>query len=78
MDKDNISQQTDEIVKKLSLVKDEFIRSKNELKVSIRRDIIITQLKDILVNNPDFPSLKNALEELIGELQMWNYKEEDK
>lgn len=73
---DNMSEQAKEIVNRLSLVKEEFIRDKEELKLSIRRDVIITQLKDILVNNVDIHSLRNAIEELIQELQIWNYSGE--
>lgn len=73
----NITEQEKEIVNKLNLVKEEFIKNKQELKLSVRKDVIITELKDLLVNNSDFYSLKNGIEELISQLEIWNKEDAD-
>lgn len=56
------------IVEKLLLVKDEYIKTKDELAVSIRRDIVKAELKDILLSNGTYPELKSAIEDYITKL----------
>lgn len=56
------------IVEKLLLVKDEYIKTKDELAVSIRRDIVKAELKDILSSNGTYPELKSAIEDYIAKL----------
>lgn len=65
---DNINKEAQEIVNKLTLVRDEFIKNKEELSVSIRKDIVCANLKDLLKNNTDYNSLKNGIEKYIQQL----------
>lgn len=65
---DNINKEAQEIVNKLTLVRDEFIKNKEELSVSIRKDIVCANLKDLLKNNTDYNSLKNDIEKYIQQL----------
>lgn len=56
------------LVQGLTIIKDEFIRNKEELKVSKRKDIVAVELKSILDSNSDFNSLKTAIQEYINDL----------
>ncbi len=56
------------LVKGLTIVKDEFFRNKEELKMSKRKDVIAVELKTILDNNSDYYSLKTALTTYIDNL----------
>lgn len=56
------------LVQGLTIIKDEFIRNKEELKVSKRKDVVAVELKSILDSNSDFNSLKTAIQEYIGDL----------
>lgn len=56
------------LVQGLTIIKDEFIRNKEELKVSRRKDVVAVELKSILDNNSDFNSLKTAIQEYIDDL----------
>lgn len=49
----------------------------NELKVSIRRDVVAVELKDILTNNPDNYSLRASLESYIQNLYKLSDKEDE-
>lgn len=74
---DNINQEAQEMVNKLTIIRDEFIKNKEELSVSVRKDIICANLKDLLKNNRDYDSLKLGLENFITELLNFK-KEKDK
>lgn len=74
---DNINQEAQEMVNKLTIIRDEFIKNKEELSVSVRKDIICANLKDLLKNNKDYDSLKLGLENFITELLNFK-KEKDK
>lgn len=63
-----------QLVNSLKDFRQAYINMSNELKVSIRRDVVAVELKDILTNNPDNYSLRAALESYIQNL----YKLEDK
>ena len=56
------------LVQGLTIIKDEFIRNKEELKVSKRKDVVAVELKSILDSNSDFNSLKTAIQEYINDL----------
>lgn len=56
------------LVQGLTIIKDEFIRNKEELKVSKRKDVVAVELKSILDSNSDFNSLKTAIQEYIDDL----------
>ena len=68
MENESLKAQADNIIKQLTAVKEEFVRNKEELAVSIRKDIVSIELKSILVENTDYYSLKNALETYIENL----------
>lgn len=59
---------TDNIIEKLLLVKDEYIKTKDELALSIRKDVVKVELKDILISNATYPELKSAIENYIEKL----------
>ena len=54
-----------------------YINMSNELKVSIRRDVVAVELKDILTNNPDNYSLRASLESYIQNLYKLSDKEDE-
>lgn len=56
------------LVKGLNLVKEEFIKSKDELKVSIRKDVVAVELKSIIDKTDNYLNLKAALENYITDL----------
>ena len=64
----NLEEQEKELINKLSMFRDAFKAQTIDLKCSIRRDLVAAELKDILVSNADFHSLKNAIEEYIKSL----------
>lgn len=63
-----------QLVNSLKNFRQAYINMSNELKVSIRRDVVAVELKDILTNNPDNYSLRASLESYIQNL----YKLSDK
>lgn len=65
----NIDELSNELVQSLQLVKDDYIKCKKELNYSIRKDIIITSLKDVIYNNKDYNSLKDGIINLINALK---------
>lgn len=76
----NFDELTNKFVNDLTLVKEEFIKDKQELAVSIRKDVIAVQLKELLNSNTDYYNLKSALEMYIQNLYKLNKEEsnEDK
>ena len=56
------------LVKGLSIVKEEFFKNKDELKVSIRKDIVAVELKAIIEKTDNYLNLKAALENYIKDL----------
>lgn len=50
-------------------VREEFIRLKDLEKISIRKDLLLVELKDIIQENTSFYSLKNALENYIQKIE---------
>lgn len=67
-----IEKQTQELVNMLQLVKTEFIKNKEELAVSVRIDVVSTQLKDILYNSSNYEELRSKLEDYIQNLFNYN------
>ncbi len=64
----NIKELEKNLIEKLSEVKTIMDKQRDELAVSIRKDVVAVQLKDILTENSSFYSLKNALEDYIKDL----------
>lgn len=67
-----------QLVEKLSIIRDEFIANKEQLAVSIRKDVVAAELRDILVSNPDFHQLKASIEDYANKLvDVTNFVEGD-
>ena len=66
-----------QLVNSLKNFRQAYINMSNELKVSIRRDVVAVELKDILTNNPDNYSLRTSLESYIQNLYKLNDKEDE-
>ena len=64
----NMNEQETKLIEQLNLVKEKFIKNIEELEVSIRKDVVAIQLKDILKNNNNFENLKIAIENYINTL----------
>lgn len=63
-----ISKLEEMLVSKLNEVKDIMNSQRDTLAVSIRRDVVAIQLKDIMTEHVSYYALKNALEEYIKDL----------
>ena len=57
-----------ELVNQLEIVKTEFIKDKELLKISRRNDVIAVELKTILANNTTYDTLSSAIESYINKL----------
>lgn len=68
LNKEELNRLEKNLIERLNEVKDIMDGQRDELSVSIRKDIVAVQLKDILDNNVDIYSLRNALEEYIKDL----------
>ena len=68
MENESLKSQAQKIIEQLTSVKEEFIKDKEELAISIRRDIVKVELKTLLQDNTDYKSLKEALETYINNL----------
>ena len=68
MEEVNIEEQAQKLIERLTVVKDEFIRNKDELLVSVRKDVVASELKDIMSKNTDYQSLTQALEVYISNM----------
>lgn len=68
LNKEELSRLEKNLVERLNQVKDIMDCQRAELAVSIRKDVVAVQLKDILDSNTDIYSLKNALEDYIKDL----------
>lgn len=65
---DNIKNLTADYIKKLELVKAEFIQMKRTLAVSIRKDYVKIELKDILAKSNNYEELQENLNKYIEEI----------
>lgn len=65
---DDISKEAQEMVNKLTVVRDEFIKNKQELAVSVRKDVVCTNLKDFLNNCNTYEELTEQLQKFIDNL----------
>lgn len=59
--------QLNNLVEKLNLVKADYVKTKQELAVSIRRDVVALELKNILNSHTDL-ELRKALNNYIENL----------
>ena len=64
----DLKEQEQKLIDQLTIIKNAFIKNQQDLKFSIRKDIVVAQLKDLLENNPNFYELKSALETYIDNL----------
>ena len=60
--------QLEGMVDGLSAVKTEFFRMKDELSVSVRKDVVATELKVIIQDSDNYESLKQNLNNYIAKL----------
>ena len=60
--------QLEGMVDGLTVVKEEFFRIKDELKVSVRKDVVATELKSILQDSSDYGILKDKITDYITKL----------
>lgn len=65
---DDISKEAQEMVNKLTVVRDEFIKNKQELTVSVRKDVVCANLKDCLNNCNTYEELTEQLQKFIDNL----------
>lgn len=65
----NLQKLESDLISQLTYIKEEFKKYEVEKAMSIRRDVVVIELKDILQNNADFYSLKDALEVYIEKLK---------
>ena len=65
---EDLMSQSKILIDKLLLVKQNYIDKEQELKVSVRRDVVSVQLKQILENSSDYESLKNNIQTYIDKL----------
>lgn len=64
----NLHDMEKNLIEKLNEVKIIMDNQRDELAVSIRKDVVAVQLKDMLMENTSFYSLKSALEDYIKDL----------
>ncbi len=60
--------QLEGMVDGLTAVKEEFLRLKDEEKVSVRKDVVVAELRQLLASNKDYTSLSNELKAYIDNL----------
>lgn len=65
---DDIGKEAQEMVNKLTVVRNEFIKNRQELAVSIRKDIVCANLKDFLNNCNTYEELTEQLQKFIDNL----------
>lgn len=56
------------LIEQLNMVRQAFIKQKDTLAVSIRKDLVKADLKDILYNSNSYEELRNKLNEYIDSL----------
>lgn len=66
---ENLKKLESDIVDKLISIRDDYKKTKEELFISLRKDVLLVELKDMLMENHDFYSLKNAIEDYIQKLE---------
>lgn len=66
--KNNLDETSQKLIEQLSEVRDEFIKNKKDLAVSIRKDLVAVELRELLSSNLTYDELKIALETYIAGL----------
>lgn len=64
----NAKDATERLVATLQYIKEGFIEKDNLLKQSVLKSVVKVELKDILKNNKDYNSLKNAIQKYIDKM----------
>lgn len=75
---ENFDEQAKKLVDGLLIVKEELIRAKDTLAVSIRKDVVAVELKDMLDSCETLEQLKTKLQAYINQLYTINNPDEDK
>ena len=68
MEDETLKEQANKILEQLTLVRNEFIKNKDELAVSIRKDVVAVELKNLLAESKDYNSLKDNISAYITKL----------
>lgn len=66
---DNLKKLEEDVVNRLIEVRDDYKATKEELAISIRKDVLLAELKDLLDSESTYYGLKNALEDYIQKLE---------
>ena len=64
-----LKEQEQKLIENLLIVKEDYQKTKEQLALSIRKDVLLVELKDIIIQNKDYESLKNSLEYYIKNLE---------
>lgn len=64
----SLEDQSRRLVDGLMLIKDEYIKTKDQLLVSIRKDVVAAELKDIISSTDNYNSLKTKIEDYAKSL----------
>lgn len=68
IESEKFKEQAQKVVDQLTLVKNEFIKNKEELAVSVRKDVVVAELRHILASSEDFTTLSDGLNSYIDNL----------
>ena len=68
MEDESLKKQAEKVLEQLIAVKEEFLKNKDELEVSIRKDIVKAEIKAILSEATDYESLRDMIEAYINSL----------
>ena len=68
MEDESLKKQAEKVLEQLIAVKEEFLKNKDELEVSIRKDIVKAEIKAILSVATDYESLRDMIDAYINSL----------
>ena len=66
---EDLKKQEEDLVNKLLLIRDDYKQTKEQLALSIRKDVLLVELKDLLDNESTYYGLKKALKDYIKKLE---------
>ena len=65
---ETLKEQAQKMVEQLTMIRDDYIKTKQELSFTIRKDEVAVELKDILNNSNSFEDLKQNIQNYINKL----------
>lgn len=71
---EGIEEQAQKLIESLNFVKQDYIKTKDALAVSIRKDIVAAELKDMMSKYTDYETLVGALKVYVE--NMYKFKGE--